>query len=134
MKLSLLLVLVLVATAAPPPIPSLREQVILQQATLQQAWLKRQLDFTLSDLMRKHGIDMWIVSSREYNEDPVFYSLVSPTMFAARRRTIYVFFDRGGAKSIERLALGGGSQGGLYEVYRHPDPVSNSMTIRNGSC
>ena len=71
MKLSLLLVLALVATAAPPPIPSLREQ-----ATLQQAWLKRQLDFTLSDLMRKHGIDMWIVSSREYNEDPVFYSLV----------------------------------------------------------
>jgi len=59
---------------------------------------------------------MWVVVSREYNEDPVFFALVSPTMFAARRRTIYVFHDRGG--SVERLALGGGSQGGLYQVYR----------------
>jgi len=31
---------------------------------------------------------------REYNEDPVFTSLVSPTTFAARRRTIYVFHDK----------------------------------------
>ena len=61
---------------------------------------------------------MWLVICREYNEDPVFFSLVSPTMFAARRRTIYVFFDRGEEKGIERLALGGGSNGGLYTVYR----------------
>lgn len=101
---------------APPVLPDLREQ-----AKLQQSWLKFRLDKNLPDLMRKHGIDMWVVSSREYNEDPVFFSLVSPTMFAARRRTIYVFFDRGAGKGVERLALGGGSQGGLYEVYRDPD-------------
>jgi Xaa-Pro aminopeptidase len=47
--------------------------------------------------------------------------MVAPTMFAARRRTIYVFFDRGEGKGVERLALGGGSQGGMYEVYRDPD-------------
>lgn len=68
--------------------------------------------------MRKHHVQMWLVICREYNEDPVFFSLVSPTMFAARRRTIYVFFDRGEQKGIERLALGGGSNGGLYTVYR----------------
>ena len=39
-------------------------------------------------------------------------------MFAARRRTIYVFYDRGEALGVERLALGGGSNGGLYTVYR----------------
>ena len=43
--------------------------------------------------MRKHGIDMWVVPMREYNEDPVFTAIVAPETFAARRRTIYVFFD-----------------------------------------
>ena len=112
----LLFCIATVALAAPPPVPDLRTQ-----AKMQQDWLKFRLEKNLPELMRKHGIDMWVVSSREYNEDPVFYSLVSPTMFAARRRTIYVFFDRGPEKGVERLALGGGSQGGLYEVYRDPD-------------
>lgn len=100
----------------PEAMPDLRVQ-----AKEQQAWLQYRLETYLPQLMRKHGIDLWIVSSREYNEDPVFFSLVSPTMFAARRRTIYVFHDLGGDKGVERLALGGGSQGGLYEVYRDPD-------------
>jgi Xaa-Pro aminopeptidase len=101
---------------AQAPMPSLREQAVMQQK-----WLQHRLEKNLPELMRKHDIDLWIVSSREYNEDPVFFSLVSPTMFAARRRTIYVFVDRGEGKGVERLALGGGSQGGLYEVYRDPD-------------
>ncbi len=110
-------VLVLLALAASPaPLPDLREQ-----AKLQQSWLKERLERHLPEVMRRYGLDMWVISNREYNEDPVFASLVSPTMFAARRRTIYVFFDRGLDKGVERLALGGGSQGGLYEVYRDPD-------------
>jgi hypothetical protein len=108
--------LALSAQAAPPAVPDLRAQ-----ARIQQDWLRYRLETNLPAVMRQHGIDMWVVSSREYNEDPVFYSLVSPTMFAARRRTIYVFFDRGEGKGVERLALGGGSQGGMYEVYRDPD-------------
>jgi Xaa-Pro aminopeptidase len=71
--------------------------------------------------MRKHGIPMWLIVCREYNEDPVFFSLTSPTTFAARRRTIYVFHDKGPGRGVERLALGGSSQGGLYTVYRDPD-------------
>jgi hypothetical protein len=108
--------LLALAQAGPAPMPSLREQ-----AQVQQQWLQYRLDKNLPELMRKYGVDMWLVVSREYNEDPVFFSLVSPTMFAARRRTIYVFFDRGPGKGVERLALGGGSQGGLYDVYRDPD-------------
>ncbi len=70
--------------------------------------------------MRKHGVQMWIVACREYAEDPVFFSLVSPTMMFARRTTIYVFNDRGEAGGVERLALGGGSNDGLYTVFRDP--------------
>jgi len=119
--LSLLIITALVAVSliaadAPKPLPSLREQ-----AEIQQQWLKLRLERVLPRLMRKHGVAMWLVICREYNEDPVFFSLVSPTLFAARRRTIYVFFDRGEEKGIERLALGGGSNGGLYTVYRDPE-------------
>ncbi len=95
------------------PLPPLREQ-----AKIQQEWLKARLETVLPSLMRKHNVQMWIVSMREYNEDPVFSSLVSATTFAARRRTILVFFDRGPEKGVERLALGGSSQGGLYTAYR----------------
>ena len=110
------------AGATPSPVPSLREQ-----AKIQQEWVKLRLGRVLPSLMRKHGVAMWLVICREYNEDPVFYSLVAPTTFAARRRTIYVFFDRGDEKGIERLALGGSSQGGLYTVYRDPEAESREL-------
>ena len=72
----------------------------------------------LPALMREHGVEMWILSMQEYGEDPVFWAIKSPTTFAARRRSIYVFFDRGPGREVERLALGGTSQGGLFETYR----------------
>ncbi len=100
----------------PRALPPLREQ-----AAIEQQWLKLRLERVLPQLMRKHSVQMWLVICREYNEDPVFFSLASPTVFAARRRTMYVFHDRGGELGVERLALGGGSNGGLYTVYRDPD-------------
>jgi Xaa-Pro aminopeptidase len=81
--------------------------------------------------MRKHGIDMWVVPMREYNEDPIFKAITAPQTFAARRRTIYVFFDKCAAAStpvsvacVERIALGGSSQGGAFEARRSTAPAS----------
>jgi hypothetical protein len=92
------------------------------QAEEQQAWLDERMKTVLPALMKKHGVEMWVVPMREYNEDPVFSSIVSPTTFAARRRTIYVFHDPCAVarcnKPIERLALGGTSQGGVYTAVR----------------
>ena len=98
--------------------PELPFGTLREQARTQQAWLDERLEKNLPMLMRKHGVDMWVVTMREYNEDPVFRALVSPTTFAARRRTIYMFHDRGPAEGVERLALGGTSQGGAYEAVR----------------
>jgi len=92
-----------------------------EQDAIRQEWLKTRLERVLPTLMRKHGIPMWVVANREYNEDPVFLSLVSPSSMSARRRTILVFFDRGPEKGVERLALGGGGSRGLYRVYRDPE-------------
>ena len=92
---------------------------------MQQEWLQKRLDTLPAGLMRKHGIDLWVVPMREYNEDPVFLAITSPQTFAARRRTIYVFFDKCAAAGeppspscVERIALGGSSQGGVFEARR----------------
>ena len=116
-------------TAIERPFGTLREQ-----AAMQQAWLARRLDTFLPSLMRKHGIDLWVVPMREYNEDPVFSSITAPETFAARRRTIYVFFDtcaaRGaapGPSCIERIALGGTSQGGVFDARTSAKTVTQAV-------
>jgi hypothetical protein len=120
--ISALLLLALSSSAQVPKLPPLR-----QQADMEQQWLKLRLERHLPALMRKYGAQMWIVACREYAEDPTFFSLVSPTVFAARRTTIYVFFDRGEKDGVERLALGGDSNGGLYTVYRDPDAAGKEI-------
>ncbi len=93
------------------------------QAFRMQKWLEFRMDSVLPRLMRRQGVDMWVIPMREYNEDPTFRALVSPTTFSARRRTIYVFYDRG-EKGIERLALGGTSQGNVYKAVRSTKAVA----------
>jgi Xaa-Pro aminopeptidase len=106
----------------PRPFGTLREQ-----AAIQQQWLRQRMETVLPALMRKYGVDMWVIPMREYNEDPVFSSIVSATTFAARRRTIYVFFDRGPQAGVERLALGGSSQGGVYTAFRSQRAVPGTV-------
>jgi len=113
-------------TATPTrPLGTLREQ-----AAVQQEWLRYRLDSVLPRLMRQYHIQMWVVPMREYNEDPVFWSLVSATTFAARRRTIYVFTDLGPERGVERLALGGSSQGGLYQPKFARDTIDPTIGRR----
>lgn len=99
------------------PLPPVREQ-----AKEMQEWVEARLTRVLPALMEEYDTDMWILSMREYGEDPVFWSIISPTTFAARRRSIYVF-TRQDDGTVERLALGGTSQGGLFEIYRSPHPT-----------
>ena len=113
-------------TASPTrPLGTLREQ-----AAVEQEWLRYRLDSVLPRLMRQYHVAMWVVPMREYNEDPVFWSLVSATTFFARRRTIYVFYDRGPERGVERLALGGTSQGGLYDAYHAREAIDPSIGRR----
>ncbi|MEO7521131.1 MAG: Xaa-Pro aminopeptidase, partial [Gemmatimonas sp.] len=95
-----------------------------EQAFKQQRWLELRMERTLPMLMRREGVDMWIVPMREYAEDPLFSAITSPTTFAARRRTIYVFFDRGAKDGVERIALGGTSQGGVFKAIRSTKAVA----------
>jgi len=95
-----------------------------QQAEEIREWNRIRLEEVLPALMREYEVEMWVLSMREYAEDPVFFSFKDPTTFAARRRSIYVFYDRGPGQGVERLALGGGTQGGLFEAFRSTRPAN----------
>lgn len=77
--------------------------------------LKDRLENLLPSLMRETGIDMWLVINREYMEDPVYLTLVPEPVFAARRTTMLVFFDRGAEKGVERLTVSRYDLGSYYE-------------------
>ena len=62
-----------------------------RQAEVTNDWLRRRLGRVLPAVMRREGLAMWIVVAREYNEDPVLFSLLPAPMMSARRRTILVF-------------------------------------------
>ena len=78
-------------------------------------WLKIRLDTVLPEVMRREKIEMWIVICREYNEDPVFLTLMPARTYSARRTTMLVFFDQG-KKGIERLIVRPYGRGKLYKA------------------
>ncbi|WP_420454625.1 M24 family metallopeptidase [Rubrivirga sp.] len=99
-----LLALVVLAT------PLVRAQIetpavlpMRERAEVQDRWLAERLDTVVPALMRREGVDLWIVAAREYNEDPVIETMLPATWLAARRRTVLVFWDDG--ETVERLAV-----------------------------
>lgn len=85
-----------------------------EQAAVYDGWLSVRLNKLLPELMRREKIDMWLVVCEEYNEDPVYLSLVPFTSLSARRLSLLVFYDRGGDKGVERFAV---SRYGIGELY-----------------
>ena len=66
--------------------------------------LAERLDSLLPTLMAETEMDLWLVIAREYNEDPVYFSLVPQPSFAARRTTMLVFHRKPDG-SVERLSV-----------------------------
>ncbi len=106
---SLIVLLQIVALAQAPALPPFPTNGAVlshrDQAAHVSRWIADRFETVLPALMRREGIDMWIIVSREYNDDPVFRSMAPLTTFSSRRRTILVFFDRGD-KGVERLSIG----------------------------
>ncbi len=92
-----------------------------ERAEVIDGWLDHRIDTLLPRLMRKHGIEMWIISAREYNEDPIIETMLPSTWLAARRRTILVVHDRGRAEGVETLAVARYDVGTRFERAWSPD-------------
>ncbi len=89
-----------------------------EQEPIVRGWIEKRFDVLLPELMRREGIDMWIIVTREYNSDPVFRSMAPLTTYESRRRSILVFTDLGPGKGVERLSVGRFDYSGLFEVHR----------------
>lgn len=67
--------------------------------------LEERFNVLLPTLMDAADIDMWLVISREYNEDPVIKTMLPATWLNARRRTILLFYRDKKKNTIEKLAV-----------------------------
>lgn len=85
----------------PEPLPQLLS--VREQVALRERWLKTRLDTMLLPMMRRHKVEMWIVTNEEFNEEPVVPHIAPPIPYQGRR-DFFIFTDRGGDK-LERIAL-----------------------------
>lgn len=92
--------------------------------------LKIRLDTVLPEIMRREKFDMWLVICREYNEDPVFLTLVPSNILSARRTSILVFFDKG-KEGIERLVISPRGIGELYNAACPPEKFDPWKCLAN---
>ena len=87
----------------------------------------------LPDLMDTADIDMWIVISREYNEDPVIRTMLPATWLNARRRTILLFFRDKSKNTIEKLAVArynvGENIASAWDKEKEPDQWKRLMQL-----
>ncbi len=76
-----------------------------ERARVQDEILEERFTNLLPALMNEEEIDMWIIISREYNEDPVLRTMLPSTWLNARRRTILLFYRNPQSGAVERLAV-----------------------------
>lgn len=124
MMKKMLLVLIL-GTSLFTVIPTVTAQPVIltrrDQAKVIDEILEDRLRTLLPGLMRREGFDMWVIISREYNEDPVIKTLLPATWFAARRTTMLVVYDRGAEKGLEFLAVARYDVGKIFRRAWDPD-------------
>ena len=89
------------------PLLALGQQVLSlkERAVIVDQIQKDRLDNLLPQLMDDNGIDLWVLITREYNEDPVVKTLLPPTWLNARRQTILVFSKNKNAEGITSAAI-----------------------------
>jgi Xaa-Pro aminopeptidase len=83
-----------------PPMPRLLTQ--REQMDVRENWLRKRLGSLLLPMMKRHGIEMWIVVNEEFKSDPVTAHIVPPIPIVGRR-DLFIFIDRG--ERIERIAM-----------------------------
>jgi len=87
-----------------------------EQATVYNEILEWRLNNILPQIMRREGIDLWLVICFEYDEDPVYLSLVTRPNMHARRLSILLFHDhpKEGFKKLTANWHGSSTCGPMY--------------------
>ncbi|MFN5418956.1 MAG: Xaa-Pro aminopeptidase, partial [Sphingomonadales bacterium] len=102
------------------PVLSEREQSKIIDEVLEERFTT-----ILPALMERTGIDMWVIISREYNEDPVLRTMLPSTWLSARRTTMLVYSYDPAQKKVDRLAIArydvGNAIKAAWDMKKFPD-------------
>jgi Xaa-Pro aminopeptidase/predicted small secreted protein len=86
-----------------------------RQAEVINEYMSWRLDNILPQIMRREGIDLWLVICFEYNEDPVFMTLTTRPRMSARRLSIILFHDApDGFRKLTASWHGASAAGPMY--------------------
>jgi hypothetical protein len=128
MRFSIFLLLVLSSHLLTAQILSERDRAMVKNEILADRF-----ENLLPQLMDDTAIDMWLIISREYNEDPVMRTMLPATWLNARRRTILVFYRNKELNTIERLAIArydvGKNISSAWDKEKQPDQWARLVEI-----
>jgi len=87
-----------------------------ERAEVIDTWLEERVETILPEIMRRSGIDMWIIIAREYNEDPIIKTFLPATWQSARRTTMLVVYDPGDEKPLETFGISRYDTGKIFKT------------------
>lgn len=109
-----------------------------RQTELHDAWLTERAQTVLPMLMKRAEVDMWLLISREYNEDPVLNTMLPGKWMGARRTTMLLIYDPGNGQPLETLACARYAVGDVFKKAWDPEAqpdqwaaLSQLITDRN---
>jgi len=97
---------------------ALRPPARSERIATREAWLERRHGLLL-DMMRRHGVGMWIVVNEEFHDDPLT-SLVAPPRPYVGNRDLFAFVDAG-ERGLRKVAIVGYAEEQLTRFFEAPD-------------
>jgi Xaa-Pro dipeptidase len=88
-----------------------------EQIVVRERWLDTRHGLLL-DMMRRHGVGMWIIVNEEFHDDPLTQFVAPPRPYAGNR-DVFVFVDAG-TEGLKRVALTGYSEAALKRFFELP--------------
>jgi Metallopeptidase family M24 len=76
-----------------------------QQAAVIDDITTNRLNNLLPQLMEQNSIEMWVLITREYNEDPIIKTMLPATWLNARRTTMLIFYNNTQTKEFKKMAI-----------------------------
>jgi hypothetical protein len=89
-----------------------------QQIAVRETWLEKRHQMILP-MMRRNGIDMWIVANEEFHDDPLTQYVAPPRPYAGNR-DLFVFIDAG-EKGLRKVAVTGYAEESVKRFFEAPD-------------
>lgn len=99
-----------------------------EQMEVRDSWLTKRHDMLLP-MMRRHGVDMWIVVNEEFHDDPLT-EYIAPARPYTGRRDVFVFVDTG-AEGLRKVAATGYWEENVARFFESPiDPDPAPEVLR----